>query len=271
MTEINFFWIGSKVTPVEILAFKSCISNNMTPVLWVYDNIENIPDYVQVKDANLILDNSIIDKYLTVFKLPIPNISDIFRYELLYKIGGIYADTDIIFIDRIDKINHSEYFCSTFEYQYNECANGCLMKIEKESITAKYLRDEMLMRLEKFEKGITSELGYCDLGPFVVQKCASEIPIKILTYDVINPISWRFTSTIIAFKKPNYKFLLKNLVRLYLPLKNEKRGYGITKNTIAVHLCHEMWKRDGIDKYKPLHSSCLYEKLKKRYKLDVRK
>ena len=270
MIEIHFFWIGTKVTPVEVLAFQSCISNNMQPVLWVYEKVENVPDFVIIKKADSLLKKERVEHYLHQLKLPIPNISDIFRYELLYNIGGIYSDTDIVFIDTLEKIKESEYFCSTFEYQYNECANGCLMKLEKGSSISKYLLEEVRLRLNNFEKDTSKGLHYCDLGPFIVQKCANETTIKILTYDVINPISWRFTDKVIAYEKADYKFKLKNFIRKYLPTGNEKRGYWVTENTLAVHLCHEMWKQKGIDKYKPLNPSCLYEQLRKRYNINIR-
>ena len=269
MIVIDFFWIGSKVTPVEVLTFQSCISNNMQPVLWSYEKVENVPDFVIVKDAKLIFKEELIYYYLNELKIPIPSISDIFRYELLYQKGGIYSDTDIVFINNLNSILEGEYFCSTYEYVHGECASNCFMKIEKESEVAKYLVLESNRVLNDYIKDTTKVFNYCDLGPFIVQRCAAKLSVKVLPFDIINPISWRFTDKVIAYEKPDYKFKLKNLIRRYLP-GNEKRGYWVTKNTLAVHLCHEMWKQKGIDKYKPLHPSCLYEQLRKRYKISFR-
>ena len=268
MIEVNFFWIGNSVSPVEILAFKSCLSNSMTPILWSYENISDLPNGVCVKNANEIIPYSEIKSYLYDLELPIPSVSDIFRYRLLYKHGGIYSDTDIIFTRNIESLGNTEYFCSTFEYIHNTCASNCFMKLNKGSSVAKFLVEESNKKLLNFQSQGTSNFNYCDLGPFLVQDAVRKLGVLVLTYDFINPISWRFTDKIIAYKKRDYRFLLKNLLRKFSFGKIESRGYFLTESTYAVHLCHEMWRLKGINKYETLHPSCLYEKLKKRYSIN---
>lgn len=262
---INFFWIGDKVSQIEQLAFASCIANNMVPVLWSYNKIEGVADYVVLKNAKEILTEERFNFLLNELKLPIPNISDIFRYNLLAKMGGVYADTDIIFIKNLYDIKIEEYFCSTFEYNYGVCANNCLMRLKQSSSTTKYLLKELDSRLSNYIEGKVEKLNYCDLGPFLVQKCAKEMPINILPYDFINPISWRWTNKIIAFEKPDHKFRIKNFLRKYFPWRFEGRGYFVTDQTYAVHLCNEMWKHYNISKTKNPHAKSLTGKLKLLY------
>lgn len=258
---INYFWIGSRISPLEILSFKSCLKNGMTPILWCYETVENIPQGVILCDANSIITKQRIDYYLIDLKLPIPNVSDFFRYELLYRNGGIYSDTDIIFIRDLFQVKSEEYFCSTFEYNFGQCVNGCLIKIKKGSAIGKFLVDEAYERLDSYIN-TKKDIDYCEFGPFVVQKCADKFPIDILGYDVINPISWRFAHKLIAYNKFDVKFHIKQLIRFCLPFLYEKKGYFITKNTIAIHLCHETWKGNGIDKYQRLNRLSLFETLK---------
>ncbi|GGE44383.1 glycosyl transferase-like sugar-binding protein [Pedobacter psychrotolerans] len=266
LNEINFFWIGNNISPTEQLAFASCIANQMTPVLWCYNEIDGVTDYVIKKDARVIMSKDELNYYINDLRLQLPNVSDIFRYKLLAKVGGIYSDTDVIFIKNVYEIDIDEYFCSTFEYNYGSCASNCFMKIKKNSLTATYLIDELEKRLDNFINFKTESLNYCEFGPFLVQKCASKIPITVLSYNIINPISWRWTNKIIAFEKLDYKFLIKNALRKILSFKLEKRGYFLTDQTYAIHLCSEMWKRYNIDPHGKMHKSSLFQKLKTKYK-----
>jgi len=264
LNPIHLFWIGSKLSPIEIICCKSCLHQGMTPLLWCYQDIENVPDGVVVRAAESILPKETMDYYLNTLKLPIPNISDIFRYQLLNKIGGIYSDTDIVFTDNLYNINIEEYFCSTFEYNNGIEANGCLMKVNKASDVSFFLINEVQSRLNNYING-NKNIDYCEFGPFVVQKCARVLNIEILGYDVINPISWRWVNKIIAYKKFDLIFHLKLLIRRLLPFMYEKNGYFVTKNTKAIHLCHEMWNIYGINKYEKMNRLSLYEKLKTKF------
>lgn len=260
---INFFWIGPKVSPIEVLSLRSTLKHNMTPVLWCYKNIEGIPKGVIVKDANCILPKEKIDYYINDLNLPLPSISDLFRYELLDLIGGIYADTDIVFMDNIYNLKEREYFCSTYEYHVGEEASNCLMRVTKKSLVSQFLINESKIRLNNYIIA-GNKADYCEFGPFTVQKCARELNVKVLPYDVINPISWRWTNKIIAYKKIDLKFHLKLVFRFLFPFRYENKGYFLTKNTIAMHLCNEMWKIYGLNKFETMNDKCLYERLKKK-------
>lgn len=261
MTPVHYFWVGERFSNVELLTFQSCRKHNHKPLVWTYGKINNVPETVQIKDASTILDRSLFAHYKDELLLPLANISDIFRYHLLYQVGGYYSDTDVVLVRNLDSIPYDEFFCSTHEYEWGECANGCFMKLKAGSATSQYLLDECQKRLIKMEAERDEPVHYCHLGPFVVQECVRNLPVKVLPYDYINPIHWRWVKELIAFKKMNLKFFYKTKLRMYLP-NIEKRGYQLTKNTYAVHLCNEMWKQNGIDKDDTFHPSSLFEKLK---------
>lgn len=266
MTPIHYFWIGEAVSDMELLTFQSCVKSHHQPVVWSYGSITNIPSFVIQKDASEIMACEEFLHYRNDLHLPLANISDIFRYFLLQKIGGYYSDTDVVILRNLDIIREEEFFCSTFEYGYGECANGCLMKLAKNSAVSNYLKEECLSRLQEIEVIGQNDIHYCYLGPFVVQKCAKELSVKVLPFDLINPISWRWVKKLIAYRNPDTRFLLKNKLRRYLP-SIESRGYHLTTNTVAIHLCNEMWKQEGLNKNERFHSSSLYEKLKKQMKM----
>lgn len=252
---------------MELLTFYSAWQNQHQPVLWTYEEkIENLPEFVKLKSAAEIVDKEAFEYYLRELKLPIASISDIIRYEILLKFGGIYSDTDIVLLKNLNEIKRPEYFCSTYEYNYGELASNCLMKLEKSSKIAQYLSHECAIRINEIKNNQHENFDYCYLGPFLVQKCAKEMEIAVLPFDYINPISWRWTHKMIAYKKLDYNFLIKSFLRKLLG-KNVS-GYQITKNTLAIHLSNETWKQNSLNKNENYHSFSIYEKLKKRYLKD---
>ncbi|RZK39369.1 MAG: hypothetical protein EOO90_18970 [Pedobacter sp.] len=267
ITDIHYFWHGKSITKMELLTFHSAWKNQHQPVLWTYEEkIENLPEFVKLLPATTLLNKETFEYYLYSLKLPIASISDIIRYEILLRFGGIYSDTDIVILKNLNGITESEYFCSTYEYNYGELSSNCLMRLEKSSQIAKYLSKECAIRIDEIKNNTVENFDYCYLGPFLVQKCAKEIDVSILPFDYINPISWRWTNKLIAYNKIDFKFFIKLFIRKLLG-KNVS-GYQITKNTFAVHLSNETWKQNSLNKNENYHSLSIYEKLKKRYLKD---
>jgi hypothetical protein len=67
---------------------------------------------IDLKNANDILDSNKIflyDGYGDCRKNSCGGFSDIFRYHLLYKIGGWYCDTDVTCLDNFENIDKQEY------------------------------------------------------------------------------------------------------------------------------------------------------------------
>ncbi len=56
MTDIvQSLWIGDSLSPMEQLSAASFLANNHEYHLYVYEEVENIPDGVTIKDGNDIL------------------------------------------------------------------------------------------------------------------------------------------------------------------------------------------------------------------------
>ena len=132
---IHFYWDGSKGDYLTSLTIKSFVFNNPdwsvtvwmpqikyydTPIIW--EPQENIPphtmpyndidyiDYtylrnelgVEIKNIEY-FDLGLSQNYPEVLK------SDIFRWKILYEIGGVWSDMDILFVDRIEKTDFARY------------------------------------------------------------------------------------------------------------------------------------------------------------------
>jgi len=107
MVVINMLWVGSKLSRMEYYSIKSFIKVGYEIHLWCYEEIENVPQDVIIKDGNLIL--NIEDIFL--LKQSFLPFSDIFRYKMLYELGGYWADIDMICLKRFD--TDDEYIISS--------------------------------------------------------------------------------------------------------------------------------------------------------------
>jgi len=110
-------WMGESLSDIEIMSINSYFYHGHKVILYVYEDIGNIPKDVDVRDANEILpyDNF---KRMDIFRfekfdnlgLPKENrmylcysiYSDLFRYSLLYKLGGWWTDLDAICMKHYD-------------------------------------------------------------------------------------------------------------------------------------------------------------------------
>ncbi|MCB9186639.1 MAG: hypothetical protein H6601_07825 [Flavobacteriales bacterium] len=100
---INSLWIGSNLSSLELLTLNSFVAKGHEFHLWVYEDLKvDLPKGVVAKDANEIITRDRVFQR----KLADPNygigkgsfgspFSDLFRYYLLYQVGGWWVDMDV--------------------------------------------------------------------------------------------------------------------------------------------------------------------------------
>ena len=95
---VQSLWIGNSIGVFEELCIKSYLKLGYEFHLYVYNNLNNLPDGVIIKDANTIISENQIFEYsgggVSAF-------SNMFRYKLLYDKGGVWVDMDMILINKI--------------------------------------------------------------------------------------------------------------------------------------------------------------------------
>ncbi len=96
MTErIATLWIGKKLSFLELICLKSMECVGQKPILYLYEEIENAPDFVEVRDAREVLHTNEIKDIYGQNHLDDPRLwSDIFRIKLMVRTPYIWADTD---------------------------------------------------------------------------------------------------------------------------------------------------------------------------------
>ena len=89
----NSFWHGKQLTPSAIMCLNSFLYHNFDFNLWTYDQIKYVPQGVRICEAESIYSKKAL---FSVEPDAVTSFSDNFRYNLLYKYGGWWVDTDVV-------------------------------------------------------------------------------------------------------------------------------------------------------------------------------
>ena len=98
--DICTFWYGDKLRPIDWLCLSSMVKTGQRVKLYSHNAIENVPDGVELFDAEPILPLSTLyrlDPTFPDFKpsRTIVQLSDFFRVMLMKIQAGFWLDTDV--------------------------------------------------------------------------------------------------------------------------------------------------------------------------------
>ncbi|WP_353572119.1 hypothetical protein [Candidatus Albibeggiatoa sp. nov. BB20] len=233
---IQSLWIGDSLSVMEQLSIVSFLKNGHEFHLYIYDTVENVPKGAILKDANKIIPSSKIFKYKNHNSYA--GFADLFRYKMLLENGHYWTDTDIVCLSPFD--SEQAYVIAGQKMDNGIIiANNCLIKAPKNSSLMQYCYDVAI-------KKNSEELTWGETGPHLLTfaiKQQQQFQRYVQPPEVFCPIS------------PNefYKYIT--------PIENP----AVFRNSIAVHLWNEMWRRNNIDKSAHYHRNSMYEKLKMIY------
>lgn len=91
---VHFFWHGPPLSRLERLCLASFVAHGHPVDLYVYDEPQGVPPGVNVVDAQRILPRDTLFHHRRTGSVAL--FADWFRYRLLFKQGGIWADTDMV-------------------------------------------------------------------------------------------------------------------------------------------------------------------------------
>jgi len=116
-SEVMSMWMGRPLSYIEIMSINSYLQNGHKVIVYVYNDIGNMHKDVELRDANEILPYSNFemtndirtkellrcgfsedDKNTSCYSF----YSDLFRYTLMYKLGGWWTDLDAICLKHYD-------------------------------------------------------------------------------------------------------------------------------------------------------------------------
>lgn len=237
LVDIHALWIGKKLGALSSCCLRSFIMRGHNVYLHTYGHIEDIPVGVKIVDANNIItkEKIFVHKKTGSYAL----FSDVFRYELLKKIDGVYVDCDVYCIKPLLK-SESDYILG---YQDDFEVNGAVLGLPKESLLLQSLLDAAYdpffippwypikkQKRLKFKKMLgfgkhISNMPWGIIGPEAISYFVKKLELedKVQPIDVFYPIHF---------------LCIKQLLDPLLAIEEVT-----TSRTICIHLFNEMLKK----------------------------
>ncbi|MDO1449790.1 glycosyltransferase [Rhodocytophaga aerolata] len=261
---VQSLWIGEELTRLHQTCIQSFINNGHVFHLYVYGVVNNIPAGVILKDANEILSYErifIFDQ--PPYKGKYAPFSDLFRYHLLYLKGGWWVDVDVFCLKFFD-IQETRIVCTTYNSGNDkENPSNFILKFPKEDSFVKEL-------IQKAEGKISSLSDYVEIGPSLIDNqtgLKSKNRPLFVPYFYFAPVSHYHTRQYIVYSHRNFLEKLKEWIRPFFRPRTAK-ARTIHPRSFGIHLWNEVWRQGGLDENRKYHTSCLYEKLIKQYKIN---
>ena len=238
---IQSLWVGPRLSTMERLCIRSYQANRHDFTLYSYTPVENVPEGTTVKDANEIVPESDITRFRNL-----ANFSDWFRYNLLFKKGGWWSDTDSVCVKPLDFSSDCVFSSEVVRFAtgsrgHTNCGN---IKVPAGS-------EIMRWCVEQVQKTDTRTNTWSQIGPVLLKAAVERFDLTKYIQDgyVFCPLGWQDCPE--AFLSP-------------IPPRINPQAY-------CIHLYNEMWQPSGSENRKSADkdgnypSTCLYSQLKARY------
>lgn len=233
---IQSLWIGPELSTMEMMCIQSYLTQGHEFHLYLYDKVLNIPEGTIIKDANTIIPQKEI--YVDAFGGYV-NLSNQFRFTLLYKIGGWWVDMDTVCLKPFD-FDDEYVFSSENSDPYNRyLINNTYIK---SPAGAKILKD----CLDYLNKRGHDNIHWGELGINLFSR-------MIFKNDLSKYI-----------KHPEF-FCPVSFYQLDILINDN--DHILPSVTYALHWWNEIWRRKKLDKNKTYPPKSIYEIMKHKYNL----
>jgi hypothetical protein len=225
-------WVGPKLRWIERLCIQSYLDNGWRFQLYVYDEPENVPEGCEILDASVIVPAKEVfveGRGSGLHAGSVGAFSDLFRYRLLHRRGGMWTDTDVINMRRFEP--DGRRFIST------EIADAGIVTLNG-AIMAAPAGDEMVSRAcERAEALLAAResMFFTRIGPYLLAEIALELgvdQIELMPPGFLSPISWMNTAS---------------LLQPFEQVMARPEFHG----AINVHVYTEMWRTLGLGLDRP--------------------
>lgn len=234
---IKGLWIGKELSPNEVLCAKSYLHHGHTFELYTYDRVNNVPTGVVTKDANQIIPKSEIFTFTNrEHKQSLAAFADMFRFKLLYELGGWWSDMDAVCLKPYDLDQDYVFMQEKQKNQDNRVCNG-IIKCPVGSPIMKACYESVVEMRENINSQIWTATGPILLGNMVNKFSLNEF---VLPQEFFSPVGY---------------YEIDKLFSTYLP----------GPESYSVHLYNEVWNMRDISKYGVYPKGSLLEKLKRDY------
>jgi hypothetical protein len=160
-------WISddNKLPELQQLSLKSMVLTGHQVILYTYDDLEQVPEGINLADANKIIDESNIFVYKEGFnKGSYSGFANWFRAKCLYENGLSWFDCDILAIKNINELNKKGPIISSQKNLDGTISpNNAFLRLEKRDKLLK----ELLIHMEK----VRDNIKHAQTGPNLLKSC----------------------------------------------------------------------------------------------------
>lgn len=260
---IQSFWYGNKLSPLEQLCIRSFLHHGHPFHLYTYGNVEGVPEATVLQDANEIIKESEIFFYgpeAGVGQGSVAVFANLFRYKLLASKGNWWVDTDVICLKPFE-------FPQDFVVgrSYGGTLTNGVMKSPQGSPL-------MLFMSEFAERPFTKALPWESPKSKIIrflQGLKRQFRPGCVMWGTTGPIG--LNRAIEHFKPDGYWaphttfHPLKWDKAIQLFQSSEKWKLDDLAGSYGVHLCNEVLRREGIDKFSPFPPDSVVSQLMSQY------
>jgi len=237
---IKGLWIGKELSPNEILCINSYLHHGHVFELFVYDNVQNIPGGVKVKDATKIIPKTEIFTFSNrEHKQSFAAFADMFRFKLLFELGGWWSDMDAVCLKPYDMEQEYVFIEEKQKRANNRVCNG-IIKCPVSAPIMKACYDRVAEMRETIDSQIWTATGPILLGEMVDKYQLGEF---VVPPEYFSPIGY---------------YEIDRLFTSFMP----------SPATYSIHLYNEVWSMRDISKYGIYPRSCLLERMKKEHSVN---
>ena len=236
---IQGLWIGEALSTMERLSIASFLAHGHEYHLYTYEDVKNVPAGTRIRDAKEILPASAIFQYRE--RKSFSGFANYFRYKLLLERGGWWCDLDVVALRPFD---------FSAEYVFGEETTGNLQP----AVNSGVIRAPQGASLLRFawERCLGRDprtLQWGETGPQLMHEAVQRFGLQT---SVLPPRTF-------------YPVSCHQWYEVFFP--NHWKEFD--ERTYAVHLWHQMWRENKLDKDELYAPRCLYERLKAMYSLPV--
>lgn len=217
---VQSLWIGESLPRLQQLSIQSFIDHGHEFHLYVYNDVSNIPKGTTLHDASRLIPQNRIFVYKSGFgKGSYSAFSNLFRYQLLYEIGGWWVDTDVVCLSRL-QFDQPYVFSSEIDEDGSLLTASCAIKAPAQAECMRYCLD--ICATKDLDK-----LQWSEIGPYLLDDSIKRYGLERfqVTTEVFNPFNFM-----------NFRQMIK-----------PEFDMNQLKNSVATHFWNQMWKSYEID------------------------
>jgi Alpha 1,4-glycosyltransferase conserved region len=174
------FWFGRALSPLERLSITSFVEHGHRYELYVYDEVEGIPDGCDVLDAATVVERSEVFVHQSPRHFgTVSGFANVFRYVLLRDLGGWWVDADVVCTSKV--VDETDYVFAEVDGQFQNAI-----------IRAPAKSELMRVMVERAQRNAGAEQEFATTGPPLFTTVVRELGLGACAWSEsrLYPVSW---------------------------------------------------------------------------------